>query len=454
MKYIQKVLIVVALIICSTSVNAQVYHDGLVDKTVALIGADMVQLSQIESEVQMRRFNGYVSDQNLRCEILEQMLVSKLFLTQARLDSLNVNPDQVQASLDDRLNNVLTQLGGEKAAEKYFGKNMYQLKKEWSTTIKEQLLIQQMQQKVSGAAQEMTPKEVYKYYKSLPKDSLPVISTKYKISQIAIYPDRKKASLAVKAKLLDFRKRIMNGEKFEMLATLYSEDPGSSMKGGELGMASKSIFWPAFSDAAMSLKVGQVSPIVETPDGFHLIKMIKKDGDMFDVRHILLKPKYTEEDRKKAFAKLDSIKTLITEDSLTFYDAARYFSEDTKTRTDGGQVADERTGDIFFEKDKLKPTDYAILKDMKVGDISEPFQSSDNEGRNGNTFYKIVKLDEIIPSHVANYDKDLYVLKNMAENKQSNDAIEKFIKEKQALTYIVIDPLFQNCNFKRSGWIK
>jgi len=414
----------------------------------------MVQLSQIESEVQMRKFKGYVSDKNLRCEVLEQMLVSKLFLTQARLDSLNVNPDQVQASLDDRLNNVLTQLGGEKAAEKYFGKNMFQLKKEWSTTISEQLLIQQMQQKVAGGAQEMTPKQIYKYYKSLPQDSLPIISTKYRISQIAIYPDRNKASLAIKARLLDFRKRIMNGEKFEMLATLYSEDPGSNMKGGELGMASKSIFWPAFSDAAMSLKIGQVSPIIETPDGFHLIKMIKKDGDMFDVRHILLQPKYTDEDRNKAFARLDSIRTRITEDSITFYDAARYFSEDIKTRTDGGQVADERTGDIFFEKDKLKPTDYAVLKNMKVGDISAPFQSSDNEGRNGNTFYKIIKLDEIIPSHVANYEQDLYVLKNMAENKQSNDAIEKFIKDKKALTYIVIDPLFQQCDFQRSGWIK
>ena len=219
-------------------------------------------------------------------------------------------------------------------------------------------------------------------------------------------------------------------------------------------MANKTIYWPAFSNAAMALKINQVSPIIETPDGFHIIQMIEKEGDMFNARHILIKPEYTSNDRIKSFARLDSVKTLIVDDSvMTFEQAAWAISEDFKTRTNGGVMVDENTGSAVFEKDQLKPNDYNILKDMKVGEISDPFESVDNEGR-GNTIYKIIKLDEIIPSHVASYETDYNSLVDMANNKNANTAIDKFIAEKQKSTYIVIDPLFSTCEFSRDGWIK
>lgn len=442
------------LIITSFQALAQKYENGLIDKTVALVGNEMIMLSQLESEVQMMQFQGYVSDKNLRCMILERMLESKLFLTQARLDSLNVNQDMVSANLNDRVNNILSQLGGEKGVEEYFGKSIYKLRQEWRETLTEQSLVSEMQRQVASNIEDLTPKQVETFYRRTSKDSLPIISTQYQIRQIAVYPDRKKAELAVRERLLEFRERILAGEKFSVLATIYSQDPGSAMKGGELGMASKGIFWPAFSDAASSLKVGQVSPIVETPDGFHIIQMIEKSGDMFNVRHILLKPQYTQEDRDKAFTTLDSIKTAITSDSLSFFLAARIYSQDPTSRTNGGLVSDENTGSAFFEKDQLKPTDYNVLKDMKEGDISAPFESTDNEGRNGNTIYKIIKLDKIIPSHTATFKDDFNVLLELAKNQRSMDAIDKFIKEKQAVTYIVIDPMLQNCEFDRTGWIK
>jgi len=447
------VLCPAVLLMAIQSVQAQVY-ENVIDRTIAVVGNEMIQLSQIESEAQMLQFQGYTTDRNIRCMVFENMLESKLFLMQARLDSLNVNTDMVEANLNDRVNNIMSQLGGEKETEEYFGKNMYKLRQEWRETLNEQSLVQQMQQTVAGKVTALTPKQVSEFYKRTPKDSLPEVPTQYQISQIAVYPDRKKAEMAVKERLLEFRERVAAGEKFSMLATLYSKDPGSAIKGGELGMASKTIFWPAFSDAAMSLKVGQVSPIVETPDGFHLIQMIEKKGDMFNVRHILLKPEYTQEDRDVAFERLDSIKNVIAKDSLTFFVAARLFSEDPATRTNGGVLADPNTGSSLFAKDQLKPTDYAVLKDMKEGDISAPFESSDNEGRNGYTMYKIVKLDRIIPSHTADMDRDLQMLTDMAQQQLQSEAVNKFLDEKQKTAYIVIDPLFQKCDFMREGWVR
>ena len=434
-------------------VSAQKY-DGVIDKTVALVGNSMILLSQIEGEVQMMQFQGYVSDRNLRCEVLENMLVSKLFYTQAQLDSLTVNPDMVDAALEERVNNILTQLGGEEQVEKYFGKPLHKLRQEWREAFMEQNLVQEMQRTVAGGITEVTPKEVQQFYRNIPADSLPIIPTQYQYSQIVLYPDTERAKLEVRERLLEFRQRILDGEKFSMLATLYSEDPGSAMRGGELGMASKSIFWPAFSDAAMALNEGQVSPIVETPDGFHLIQMISKKGEMFNARHILLKPKYTVDDRDSAFIRLDSIRNVVMEDSLTFAQAARIYSQDTKSRTNGGLVSDPNTGAPFFEMDRLKPADYNVLKDMKEGDVSMPFESVDDEGRSGNTVYKIIRLEKIRPSHTASVEEDFNVLLDIATNDKSVKAIEKFIKEKQGTTYIVIDPMFRKCDFRRDGWIK
>ncbi len=441
-------------LISASGLYAQRYEGGLIDKTIALIGNDMIQLSALEAEVQMMMLQGVTSDKNLRCEVLENMLVQKIFLTQARLDSINPAFDSIEGELERRISDVKTQLGGERATEEYFNKPMFRLREEWRETLTELFMVQEMRGKVASNIPEVTPSDVEKFYKKTSPDSLPIIPTQYRYRQIALYPDREEATLQVKERLLEFRERVMNGESFRTLATLYSKDPGTAARGGELGMASRSLYWPAFSDVAMTLREGQVSQIVETPDGFHLIQMIKKEGDMFNVRHILLKPEFTGEDRAKAFNKLDSIKNLIQEDSITFEMAARRFSQDIKSYINGGLVADKYSGSAYFDKDQLKPADFNVINNLKVGEISDPFESTDDEGREGNTMYKIIMLERIIPSHVATFKDDFSILQDEARNKLAMKAIEDFISKKKETTFIRIDPLFHHCPFIKEGWIK
>ena len=452
MNILKKLAVAVSLSAVAFAASAQKYSNGLIDKTVAIVGNEMIKLSDVEEEMQMMMAYGMLSDKTGRCEVLEQMMSSKLFLMQARVDSLVVNNEMVENELASRIDMVRTNLGGDDAVAEQFGKPIYKLRQEWREAITDQTLTQQMQQEIAKKVPELTPYDVQKYIENSDPADLPVVPTKYQLSQICIYPDREAAKLAVKERLLDLRERIINGEKFSTLARIYSQDPGSARKGGELGMASKSIFWPAFSDAAMSLKKGVVSQIVETPDGFHIIEVIEKKGDMFNARHILLKPEYTSEDREKGFHVLDSLKTELKNDAVTFELAARFYSEDPATRTNGGQMADPSTGSSYFEIDQLKPQDYAAIKSLKVGEISDPVESLDNEGRDGNLVYKIIRVDKIIPSHTATFTNDYDLMLQYARSELQQKAINDFINEKIKTTYIIIDPLFKDCVFEREGW--
>ena len=453
MRHILKGVAVFLFAAASVNASAQKYQGGIVDKTVAVVGNEVIMISDIESEMQMMQYNyGMKSDRKARCELLENMMSSKLFLMQARVDSLVVNNDMVESELANRIDMLKTNLGSEEAVEKEFGKPIYRLRQEWRSDLEDQTLTQQMQQEIAGKIPDLTPYDVQKYVDATEAEDLPMVPVKYQLSQICIYPDREAANLAVKERLLAIRERIMNGEKFSTLARIYSQDPGSARKGGELGLASKSIFWPAFSDAAMALKPGMVSQIVETPDGFHIIEVLEKKGDMFNARHILLKPEYTAEDRNKAFRVLDSLKTELNNEAVTFQLAARFYSEDPASRTNGGQMADPNTGSSYFEIDQLKPQDYAAIVDLKEGEISDPVESLDNEGRDGNTVYKIIKVDKIIPSHPASFSNDYTLLLGNAKQELQMKAIDDFIDSKIEGTYIVIDPMFEDCVFERDGW--
>ena len=441
----------VAVMAFSAAASAQKYQNGLIDKTVAVVGNEVIMLSDIEDEMKAQSF-GYMSDKTSRCELLETMMETKLFLMQSRVDSLVVDDAMVESNLDDYMANLMTYYGGEDGLVKQYGKPLYKLRQELRNDLVDKTLAQQMQAEVMRKIPELTPYDVQKYVDSVDPADLPVVPQMYQLSQICIYPDREAANIAVKERLLAIRERIINGEKFSTLARIYSQDPGSARKGGELGMASKSIFWPAFSDAAMALKPGVVSQIVETPDGFHIIEVLEKKGDMFNARHILLKPEYTSEDMENGFRVLDSLRTELANEAVTFELAARFYSEDPATRTNGGQMADPYSGSTYFEIDQLKPQDYAAIKDLQPGEISEPFESLDNEGNNGNTVYKIIKVDKILPAHPAAFSNDYTLLLQDARTAKQNEAIDEFINSKIKSTLIIIDPLFKDCEFQREGW--
>ena len=440
-----------AVLMCVCAAASAQRYQGIVDKSVAIVGGEMISLSDIEMQVQARRAQGQPTD---RCQILEDMLQSKLFVAQARIDSIEVKHDEVTSQLEQYVAQNLTVMGGEENLVAQFGKPLYKLRQEWRTQIEEMYLAQMEQQEIAKRMPALTPYDVKQYLDTADVSSLPVVPIKYQMSQICVYPDREAAAIAVKERLLAIRERIQNGERFATLARLYSEDPGSARKGGELGMASKSIFWPAFSDAAMALKPGTISQIVETPDGFHIIEVLEKQGDMFNARHILIKPSYTSDDRDKAFKRLDSLRTAIMDSTITFELAARFYSEDMPTRTNGGQMADPNTGSSYFEIDQLKPQDYAAIQDLKPGEISEPIESLGNEGRDGNIVYKIIRLDKIVPAHTATFESDYTDLLAQVQNEKTVEEIDKFLKDKINTSYIIIDPLFKDCEFSREEWVK
>jgi len=427
-------------------------QDEIVDQVVAVIGDNVVLQSDVEAQVEQIKQQGSLTPRNqLRCEVMEDLLAQKLLLNQAQVDSIEVTPGQVELELERRLAMFISQVGSEEDLEDYYNMSILEIKEDFRDLVKSQLLTQQMQQQIAGELT-ITPSEVRAFYNSIPKDSMPLINSQIKISQIVKNPPyQEQTKFEVRERLLELRKRIIDGESFATLAVLYSEDPGSAPQGGEIGFRNRSDFVDEFSDAAYSLKENTVSPIIETAFGFHILQLIARRNDQVNVRHILMKPKIKPDEILEAINFLDSLADVIRRDSISFEFAAFMNSDDKYSNVNGGKVINPVTGDNNFEMEHLHPSVVHTIRDMNIGEISKAFQSIDETG---NQIFKIVKIDSRSNPHHANLKDDYSILQEMAKGNKQQDEFMKWIAEKQKLTYIRINPPFKSCKFVSDGWIK
>jgi len=421
----------------------------MIDGIVATVGEYVILQSEIEQQLMQYQTSGYSLDE-LRCSIIEQYIQDKLLLDQAKIDSIEIAETSVEGELDRRLQYFIRQFGSREELEAYFKKSTLEIKEDFREDIRNHLIAQKMQFELTSKIN-ITPSEVKEFYNKLPKDSIPLINAQVEIAQIVIYPPLgEEAIFIVREKLLELRKRIMEGDNFGTLAILYSED-GSAANEGEIGYSSQTELDPEYAKAAFSLKVGQVSKIIESQFGFHIIQLIDRKDDLVNTRHILMKPNVSAESKRKAIAHLDSLLVLIRTDSITFEDAAIKFSQDKKSRMNKGIVINQNSNSSYFGLDELEMRDNLVIRDMKVGEISNPYESTDE---NNKIIFKIVKLRSRSDPHRANLKQDYVLLQNMALADKKNKIITKWIEGKQSETFIHVDARYSNCGFIKNGWGK
>jgi peptidyl-prolyl cis-trans isomerase SurA len=447
---IRIIILIALLMLAGYSAKGQ----QIVESIVAIVGNEVIYLSDIEGQVmQMKAERDPTPVEELRCRVLEDLMIQKLFLDQAKIDSIEVSPDNVEADLNGRLTEYIRRAGSEQALETYFNKSMAEIRKDLREMLTNQYIVQETQGTIAKNIT-VTPEEIKKYYNSIPKDSLPLVPRKVELSIISVEPpDMEKSKAEVRQKLLELRSRIINGESFSTLAVLYSEDPATAPKGGELGYVTRGELAKPYSEAAWSLKKDAVSKIVETEFGFHIIQLIDRKGELVNSRHILMKPKLSQEQTEWAILRLDSIANLVRIDSLTFEKAAMMFSSDKATRANGGKMVQENPSErvTWFTLDELPREINLIVRNMKLGEISEPFRTTDAKGSN---VYVIVKLDGEIAPHRINMKEDYNYLSDVALMDKKGKAYQDWITEKIKKTYIRISDDFRGCGFQYTGWLE
>jgi peptidyl-prolyl cis-trans isomerase SurA len=430
--------------------NSQV----LVESTAAIVGNEVIYLSDLENQVADYKRNGDKTPiDELTCKVFQQMLVSKLFMDQARIDSITVTDDAVEGDLNMRMNDAIRRAGSEEALVTYFKKSMLEIRRDIKKNLLEQQVVGEVQSKISKNIT-ITPVALKKFYNSLPKDSLPILPAKYEISIIQLDPpDNEDNKAEARQKLLDIRSQILAGKSFNVLAIMYSEDPETAKNGGEIGFRVRGELEKPYADVAFSLTKNTVSKIVESKYGFHIIQLIERKGDLVNTRHILIRPKVKPDQAAKAIAKLDSIANLIRKDSLKFETAALRFSTHKDSRINGGKLvsSDPSSRVTLFTLEELNPEMYVKIRDMKVGEISDPFKTHDE---NNNEVFRIVKLDNVLPAHSANLKDDYQNLYNAALAKERTKVFDDWVKKKIGITYVKISEEFRSCEFVQKGWLK
>ncbi|MBN2237002.1 MAG: peptidylprolyl isomerase [Bacteroidales bacterium] len=417
----------------------------VLDEVVAVVGKNIILQSEIETQYLQYRMQGFIEGNinDLKCNILKELVFQKLLLNQADIDSIVVGVGQVEQELDRRFRYYINQFGSQEKLEEYYHKPVDQFKEEMREIIQDQILQQEVQADITKNVT-ITPKEIKAFYKDILQDSLPLINTAYKVAEIVRKPPISSAEkLAVKGKLHDLRTRILKGESFATLAILYSEDLGSAKKGGELGMYGRGELYPEFESVAYGLKEGEISGIVETEAGYHIIQMIERKDDYINCRHILMRPKISPEQLQEASNYLDSVRVLLVNDSLTFAQGALKFSE-SQNRFNKGLIINPTTGNAFFQAEELDPKVFYVIDKLEVGEISQAVSFITEENQEA---FRLLRLEEKILPHKANMTQDYDVIQKAAINKKKQEVVDKWVIERAAKTYIHISDKYNTCPF-------
>jgi peptidyl-prolyl cis-trans isomerase SurA len=439
------IVLLLFLIIPLKGVSQDNKDKVLIDQVVAVVGSNVILYSDIENEYMQSQLQGSAKGFNTRCNILEELMFQKLLLNQADLDSVKVTDKQVESELDRRLRYFISQIGSKEKLEEYFKKTILEIKEDMREKIKDYLMIQNVQSKLTQDVK-ITPSEVADFFYSIPSDSLPLIGSQIEIEQIVKKPVVSNSEIdEVREKLNAIRDRVLKGgEDFATLANLYSEDPGSMTKGGDLGFVGRGELLPEFEAAAFTLKPNEVSPIVKTAKGYHIIQLIERRGEYIDVRHILMIPKPTPTALAKSKKDLENIKALINMDTLSFEKAASIYSDDP-SKVNGGKLVNQYTGDSKFTAEEVDPNLYFAIEKMNVGDKSTPLLFTDDDG---NQAYRIVMLKSRTEPHKANLKADYPQIQNMALTIKQNSVINKWVVGKSKNTFVKVMKEYKTCPFK------
>ena len=417
-----------------------------IDGIVAVIGKSIIMRSDLEKHFidYKTQFKTIEDPDEVYCTILENLIFNKLMVNQAELDSIEVTDEEVDYRLNTRIQYFLQQTGGDvKYIENYFNKSMAEIKKDMREMMYEQALIEQVQSKITSDIT-VTPSEVNQFAAKIGPDSMPMVETSYQFGEIVkIPPVSDEEVAAVKERLNSYRERILRGEKIGALARLYSDDPGSASKGGDLGFVERGTLYPEFEAAAFNLKSGEVSQVVKTQAGYHIIQMIERRGESIRVAHILIQPKPSTDEQVKAITYLDSIRQIIIDEKLTLEEAAKKYSEG-ETRLNGGMVVNPYNSSLSFDRQTLDDATFTTINKLIPGEYSEcvPFVNDD-----GVMAYRLIYLKEKVTQHKANLVEDYDMIKNAALEQKKYDAMEKWVVEKVKVTNMKISEQYRYCPF-------
>ena len=426
------------------SVSTQVFSQDLVDKVVAIVGTKVILHSDIEKQYVQYVAQGGVETSDVRCTILDQLLLQKLMINQADIDSVTVADAQVEGELDRRMRYYIKQIGSEEKLEEYFHTSIRQLKSEFRDIIKEQLLVQTMQSRITKDVS-ASPSDARAYFESIPVDSLPYMDAEMEIAQIVKMPVVTPAEkLAVRNELEEYRKKILSGEgDFAVYAALYSKDPSSAKKGGELGFFERGTMVPEFEAAAFTLKPGEISPVIETKFGFHILQLIERRGDQINIRHILLQPTTDDAALAASVRQLDSLRTQIISGTITFEDAAQKFSSDDETKNNGGLLINPETNTTKLSPDKIDRLLFFQVDSMELGKVSAPLIMNTPDGK---TAYRLVMLKSRTQPHKANLRDDYTKIQEVATSEKQNKVMSEWVAKKIKTTYIQFNDDSINCS--------